>query len=77
MSQLPHLAAVNCFIFFSDTDPEVNIPPTLRNITVPENVTEVQICVMLSTGVSEQVVVTAVTGPKDGAENPATGRLSH
>ena len=45
------------------------------NITVPESIVEVEICVVLTSGVPEQVIVTAVTGPKSGAANPATGRL--
>ena len=45
------------------------------NITIPESVLEVEICVVLTSGVPEQVIVTAVTGPKSGAAYPATGRL--
>ena len=48
----------------------------MRNISVPEPVGEVPICIELSTGITEQVVVTAVTGPKSGAANQATGRHS-
>ena len=43
------------------------------NVTVPENETEVEICLILSTGIVEQVVVTAETGPKTGAADQATG----
>ena len=45
------------------------------NIVVPENTPAVEICILLTTGVTEQVVVTAETGPKTGATNQATGRL--
>ena len=43
------------------------------NVTVPENEAEVEICLILSTGIVEQVVVTAETGPKTGATDQATG----
>ena len=45
------------------------------NIAVSEDTPEVEICILLTTGVTERVVVTAETGPKSGATNPATGRL--
>ena len=48
----------------------------MPNISVPEPMDEVPICIVLSTGITEQVVVTAVTGPKSGAANQATGRHS-
>ena len=47
----------------------------MPNITVPEGDPEVDICFDLSTGITEQVVVTAMTGPKAGAANQATGSL--
>jgi hypothetical protein len=31
------------------------------------------VCLVLSTGITEQVVVTTVTGPKTGAADQATG----
>ena len=52
---------------------EVNVERP--NITVPEGALEVEICVVLTPGVPEQVTVTAVTGPKSETANPATGRL--
>ena len=76
MSLFQHTAAVNYFCLFIDAVPEVNIPLMMRNISVPEPMDEVPICIELSTGITEQVVVTAVTGPKSGAANQATGRLS-
>ena len=51
---------------------DVEVP----DVTVPEDMPEVEICITLSTGVTEQVVVTAVTAPKVGAANQATGRFS-
>ena len=55
-----------------------NIDPVVvvdkPNITVPENQTEVEVCITLSTGITEQVEVIAVTGPKAGAADQATGR---
>ena len=44
------------------------------NITVPEGDPDVEICIVLTTGVTEQVIVTAVIGPKSGTTNPATGK---
>ena len=52
---------------------EVSMP----NITVPEENPEVEICFDLSTGITEQVIVTAVTGPKSGAANSATGKSDY
>ena len=49
---------------------EVNVD--MGNVTVPESDPIVEICFSLSSGISESVVVTAETGPKDGA-NQATG----
>ena len=45
----------------------------IPDIRVPEDMPEVEICIVLSTGVTEQVIVTATTGEKDGAANQATG----
>ena len=42
------------------------------NVTVPESDPMVEICFSLSSGISESIVVTAETRPKDGA-NQATG----
>ena len=47
----------------------------MPNVTVPEEMPEVEICIELTTGVTEEVVVTAETGPKSGAANQATGRF--
>ena len=55
------------------TTVEVSMP----NITVPEENPEVEICFDLSTGITEQVIVTAVTGPKSGAATPATGKSDY
>ena len=57
--------------FISLTGPGVSVERP--NVTVPENETEVEICLILSTGIVEQVVVTAETGPKTGAADQATG----
>ena len=54
------------------SDPIINVERP--NITVPEGDPDVEICVVLTTGITEQVIVTAVTGPKSGTTNPATGR---
>ena len=40
-----------------------------------EGALEVEICVVLTSGITDEVIVTAVTGPKIGAANQATGRL--
>ena len=50
---------------------EVNIE--MRNVTVPESDPNVEICFSLSSGITEEVIVTAETGPKAGAANQATG----
>ena len=47
------------------------------DITVPEGDPNVTICIILSTGITKQVIVTAVTGPKSGAANPATGKSNY
>ena len=49
---------------------EVNID--MGSVIVPESNPMVEICFSLSSGISESIVVTAETGPKDGA-NQATG----
>ena len=46
---------------------------TPRNITVPENVPEVEVCVSTETSLSRDVVVTAQTGRKVDAPYQATG----
>ena len=45
------------------------------NPMIPENIPGgvVEICFSLSTNITQPVTVTAVTGPKSGATNPATG----
>jgi hypothetical protein len=53
---------------------EVNVE--MENVTVPESDPMVEICFSLSSGISEQVVVTAETGPKAGV-NQATGTYIH
>ena len=59
-------------IHMDHADPETNVE--VPNIDVPENETEVEICISVSTGISEQVIVTAETGPKAGSSNPAAGK---
>ena len=54
------------------TDPEVTV--NIPDITIPENQTEVEICISISTGITEQVIVTTETGLKTGSSNPATGK---
>ena len=54
---------------------EVNIE--MRNVTVPESDPNVEICFSLSSGITEEVIVTAETGPKAGAANQATGIYIH
>ena len=53
------------------TDPEATVD--IPDINVPENATEVEICISVNTGFAQQVIVTAETGPKAGSSNPATG----
>ena len=55
--------------------PEVIID--MPDITVPEPDPEVEICFNISTGITDEVVVTAETGPKSGAANQATGMFYH
>ena len=62
----------NTFILFAVV--EVNI--VMENVTVPETDPMVEICFSLSSGVTEQVVVTAETGPKTGAADQAAGILT-
>ena len=66
------------FILYSHphTVPEFTISP--RNVTVSEDASEVIICVSMDSGVgiSRNVVVTAQTGAKIGADDQATGRES-
>ena len=50
---------------------EVNIE--MENVTVPETDPMVEVCFSLSSGVTEQIVVTAETRSKSGAANQATG----
>ena len=47
----------------------------MENYTIPENIPGgvVEICLSLSTDITQPVTVTAVTGPKSGATYPATG----
>ena len=45
----------------------------MENVTVPESDPTVDICFSLSSGITEQVIVTAETGPKTGAADQATG----
>ena len=52
-------------------DPETNVD--VPEINIPENETEVEICISVNTGFVQQVIVTAETGPKSGSSNPATG----
>ena len=70
MAQLYSVVIVNNLL-----DPEVNV--MVPDITVPEGDPNVTICIILSTGITEQVIVTAVTGPKSGAANPATGKPNY
>ena len=53
------------------TVPEFNIDPPMRNVTEPEGM--VEICVTTDSPLGRNIVVTAVTGPKSGAANQATG----
>ena len=50
---------------------EVNVE--MENVTVPETDPTVEICLTLSTGVAEQVVITAETRRKAGADDEALG----
>ena len=59
--------------FLTHTEPIVSVERP--NVTILENETEVEICLILSTGIAEQVVVTAETGPKTGAADQATGAV--
>ena len=54
------------------TVPEFNLAPLA--ITVTEgNVSEVEFCITLDDSIDRNVVVSAETGPKDGAANQAIG----
>ena len=63
----------NHFLTYTVPVVEVDKP----DIDIPENETEVEVCFVLSTGVTDQVVVTAETGPKTGAADQATGLLHY
>lgn len=54
--------------------PEFNIDPPMRNVTEPEGM--VEICITTDSPLGRNIVVTAVTGPKSGAANQATGMYS-
>jgi hypothetical protein len=43
----------------------------MMNVTEPEGM--VEICITTDSPLARNIVVTAVTGPKSGAENQATG----
>ena len=59
-------------MFITSTVPVVDVEQP--NISVPENETEVEVCLKLSIGITEQVIVTVATGQKTGALGPlATG----
>ena len=53
------------------TVPEFNIGPPMVNVTEPEGMVEV--CITTNSPLARNIVVTAVTGPKSGAANQATG----
>ena len=53
--------------------PEFNIGPPMVNVTEPEGMVEV--CITTSSPLARNIVVTAVTGPKSGAANQATGMI--
>ena len=56
-------------------DPQVNV--SIPDIPVPENETDVEICISLNTGLTEQVIITVETGPKAPPSNQATGWLCY
>ena len=56
---------------FAQTVPEFNLTPL--NIVVPENVSEVEVCITLNGSLASNVTVTAETGSKSGASDQATG----
>ena len=62
-------------LFLYDTVPEVNV--MVPDITNSEGDPNITVCIILSTGITEQVIVTAVTGPKSGTANPATGKSNY
>ena len=55
--------------------PKFSITPT--NITVPESTPEVMACILAETSLARDVIVTAQTGPKNGATAQATGSKHH
>ena len=57
--------------FLSQTVPEFNLPPL--NIVVPEDTSEVEVCITLNGSLASNVAVTAETGSKSGASDQATG----
>ena len=59
--------------FSHGTEPTVTVERP--NVTIPENVIDVEVCILLSTGISQRAIVTAETGPKTGAADQATGLI--
>ena len=57
------------YIYF--TVPEFSLTPL--NTVVPENISDVEVCIVLNGSLASNVVVTAETGPKSGASDQATG----
>ena len=55
-------------------EPEFNIDPPM--VTVDESDGMVEICITTSSPLARSIVVTAVTGPKNGAANQATGTIN-
>ena len=58
-------------VFYPQTVLEFNLVP--EDITVVENDTEVEVCVVSTGTLARNVVITAETGPKSGALDQATG----
>ena len=52
-------------------EPEFNIDPPM--VTVPEPDGMVEVCITTDSPLARNIIVTAVTGPKSGAANQATG----
>ena len=62
----------NLLIFYTSvTAPQFTITPT--NVTVSENIGEVELMVSSVSTLTQETVVTVMTQLKDGAPNQATG----
>ena len=59
--------------FSHGTEPTVTVDTPI--IVIPENIIDVEVYILLSTGIPQRAIVTAETGPKTGATDQATGLI--